>query len=1077
MGLRQKSNRISGRMRVLYLVVPAVIIIVLILLGTTISLDIADNAAERMSRQYSVEAASNFQVFMNPHMRLMNQLAYSTAVGRWLADEHDLEAKEAAFRDMMIHAATMPDAYLMFTTYETWRGYNFGTDLAFDEFVSWGQLSGGAASQWFFDTINAQKPFILNIQRTRPDEYGNWDLYIWSNHRIYYEGRVVGVFTLGSPFASVFDATFGGFEAEGKRGYVIDADGLVRLDSAGILETEIDGIPVRPQVPEASNNPGLLESINNHVQMLRGGMYQLGTPIDYAIRIDSGEYRYASISPIIETDWSIIVLSGYDFRLVQLSYIPLFVVAMVLLFAAVAYGAVTVNRTVISPLKKLVQSTVDLAKDSEASVYGTERTDEIGDISKAISDMLQRINELRKAELQYESERAAEQASKMFLDAAPISVNWVDENFTPIDCNEYTFELFGFVNKKEYWANLSKLHPEFQPCGIKSSEKLMEYLQATKEKGYVRFEWLHNNINGEPIETEIVMAKLDIAGKVVIATYTIDLRQIKDAMRRENELKMKLHEQEMNERTAHMFNSAPLMIDYWNRDFKVIDCNQYAIDFFGFTSKDDYIKEEPRTLLATKADGASAHESRNRKLAEVFEKGYGKFTFAEKKLSGETVVLEVEGVRIKSDDEYVVVTYAKDITQDRENEYKLRKLQEQRFEAMRESNLAKDRFLARMSHELRTPLTAVMGISELQLREKGLPPKIEESFSDIYESGKTLLHIVNDILDFSKIEAGKMTLMLDKYDVASLVSDAVQVHSIYSENQKVSFRIHVDEHLPAALFGDALRIRQIITNLLTNAFKFTDLGYVEFTVYCEKESKKRTTLVVIIEDTGAGMTAEQVDEIRGEYVRLYDRDKQFVSGTGLGIPIVYSLVELMGAEFDLQSKQGKGTRAVVRIPQEISSAEVLGSELAKQLQSTDLRKRSAIKDLEFAPEQFKHGKVLVVDDVEINLHVAKSMLNSFGLTAEICSGGKEVIDKIKQGEKYDVIFMDHMMPELDGVETTKILRDMGYGEPIVALTANAIKGQADMYMENGFSGVITKPIDIKLLNSCLIRFIKNKDVS
>ena len=392
---------------------------------------------------------------------------------------------------------------------------------------------------------------------------------------------------------------------------------------------------------------------------------------------------------------------------------------------------------------------------------------------------------------------------------------------------------------------------------------------------------------------------------------------------------------------------------------------------------------------------------------------------------------------------------------------------------------SKSRFLARMSHEIRTPITAVLGISEIQLRNQTMPPQIEDAFAKVYDSSKTLLKIVNDILDFSKIESGKMPIIEDEYDVASLVSDAAQLHLVYLDRKAVTFEMSVDENLPAKLIGDALRVRQIINNLLTNAFKYTKEGKVSLSLQCEKSKLGNMTLVITIQDTGIGMSRNQVEELsdtNSEYVRFHEKEKPFVSGTGLGLPIVYSLAHMMDAKLDLKSEVGKGSDVTVRIPQKVAGTEILGLELAQNLQNFESGTWTwaAAKDMEFVPEQMPYGKVLVVDDVDSNLYVAEAMLEAFGLTVELCESGPDAIDRVKQGKVYDIIFLDHMMPEMDGLEVAKVLWDMGYDHPIVALTANAIKGQAELFMENGFSGFMSKPIDINRLNSYLVRFIADK---
>jgi CheY-like chemotaxis protein len=223
------------------------------------------------------------------------------------------------------------------------------------------------------------------------------------------------------------------------------------------------------------------------------------------------------------------------------------------------------------------------------------------------------------------------------------------------------------------------------------------------------------------------------------------------------------------------------------------------------------------------------------------------------------------------------------------------------------------------------------------------------------------------------------------------------------------------------------------------------------------------------------MTPSQVEAIKDDYVRFHEEEIAYASGTGLGIPIVYSLAQMMNADIEYESEVGKGTTVAVRIPQRISDNGVLGAELARSLENFEVSIMSGNIELEFVPEQMPYGKVLVVDDVDPNLYVAEAMLDTFGIKVELCDSGVEAIEKVKDGNIYDIIFMDQMMPEMDGIEVTTKLREMGYTQPIVALTANAVKGEYNSFLESGLSGFMTKPIDIKVLNSYLVKFVKNKE--
>jgi len=329
-------------------------------------------------------------------------------------------------------------------------------------------------------------------------------------------------------------------------------------------------------------------------------------------------------------------------------------------------------------------------------------------------------------------------------------------------------------------------------------------------------------------------------------------------------------------------------------------------------------------------------------------------------------------------------------------------------------------------------------------------------------------------LDFSKIESGKMDIVAVEYCVPSLIADATQLFAIYAEHKPITFVIDADENLPKKLIGDAMRIRQIINNLLSNAFKYTDTGAVTLSMEFE-ETEGTPTLVIEISDTGMGMSDTQLHSAHTEYMRIHENERPFVSGTGLGIPIVHNLAQLMNAKFEMRSNIGFGTTATLRIPQQTCGAGPIGFEYAQSLQNFEGITHSSIKEIDFTDLQFPNARVLVVDDVETNLYVAEAMLQAYGITPDLVDSGILAMEKIRNGATYDIIFMDHMMPETDGIETTQTLRARGYTAPIVALTANAVKGQAELFVSNGFDGFMTKPIDMTRLNAYLVRFLRKDD--
>ena len=678
--------------------------------------------------------------------------------------------------------------------------------------------------------------------------------------------------------------------------------------------------------------------------------------------------------------------------------------------------------------------------------------------------------DLREIRAAAEREREASELAQTFMDASPMCIELRDAEPNLVYCNQQVLDILGVSSREEYSQRFGELSPEYQPCGTLSSEKFDILIDKALTEGYVKFEWLHLNSKGEPLPMDVTLVCIMRQDKQMLVSYSHDLRSVKASMERERKLEMKLREQKMNERIQLIMDFGPSCITWYNASRSMIGCNEEAVRLFELGDKESVVKEFNERFydfFPTYQPCGTATEVKVGMIFDEVEKnGRAQFEFAHLTGNGKDLPTDITLVRVDVEDTFIFVVHLRDLRD-------VKKLEKQKLEAAQESNRAKSRFLARMSHEIRTPISAVLGISEIQLRNHAMPPHTEEAFAKIYDSSKMLLHIVNDILDFSKIESGKMPLISEEYDVASLVSDVAQLHLVYLENKDVSFKMYVDENLPAKLIGDVLRIRQVINNLLTNAFKYTQSGTVTLSLECEMGGEGgQMLLAVFIQDTGMGMSAEQLDSIKDEYVRLYEHEKSFVSGTGLGLPIVQSLAQMMGAQLDIKSELGKGTSAAIHIPQKVSGTQLLGQELAESLQNFEGGVWSGPKEFEFVPEPMPYGKVLVVDDSATNLYVAETMLESFELSIELCESGQEAIDKVEQGNVYDIIFMDHMMPDMDGIEATKILRDMGYYYPIVALTANAIKGQAEMFIENGFSGFISKPIDIKLLNSYLIRFIK-----
>ena len=389
------------------------------------------------------------------------------------------------------------------------------------------------------------------------------------------------------------------------------------------------------------------------------------------------------------------------------------------------------------------------------------------------------------------------------------------------------------------------------------------------------------------------------------------------------------------------------------------------------------------------------------------------------------------------------------------------------------ANRSKSEFLANMSHEIRTPMNAIIGATEIMMQNK-LPTEVEEGLLTIYNSCDLLLGIINDILDFSKIEAGKLDISLKQYEIASLINDSVHLNMMLINSKPIEFEVLVDENLPAKLVGDELRIKQILNNLLSNSFKYTDSGTVTLSISYEKPEGDNIILLLRVQDTGHGMTNEQQVKLFSEYTRFYNEKNTTVIGTGLGLTITQRLVNLMDGEIIVESELERGSTFTVRLPQKTVDTEILGFEMAENLRRFRMSYIKLNMKNRITRTPMPYGKVLIVDDVETNLYVASGLMNLYKLQIDMVVGGRGAIKRVEDGMVYDIIFMDHMMPEMDGMEVTKYLRDTGYNAPIVALTANAVAGQADIFISNGFDDFISKPIDTRQLDIILNKYIRDK---
>lgn len=386
------------------------------------------------------------------------------------------------------------------------------------------------------------------------------------------------------------------------------------------------------------------------------------------------------------------------------------------------------------------------------------------------------------------------------------------------------------------------------------------------------------------------------------------------------------------------------------------------------------------------------------------------------------------------------------------------------------ANRAKSDFLARMSHEIRTPMNAICGMSELLLNEQ-LPQNAEEYVSIINSSGKNLLNIINDILDFSRIESGKFPIVEVNYDPVVLFRDiASMIHFRLSE-KNVTFVQKIDDLIPQTLIGDDGRIRQILINLLGNSVKFTNEGSITLSVNWRKINEKTGYLDFEVSDTGIGIKEEDIERLFQPFEQADLKKNKGIIGTGLGLAICQGLISKMGGTLNVHSVYGKGSTFYFSILQSIENASPCNYNKHRHtIQSTS--STIAFK----AP----NAKILVIDDNLVNLKVAQKLLGRFDIQTTVLDSGEKCLAHLEKETDYDLIFMDYMMPDMDGIETTKRIRmlsSISPDLPIIALSANAISGAEAMYLEAGMNDFLSKPIELKHLASILEKWLPQEKLS
>ena len=508
--------------------------------------------------------------------------------------------------------------------------------------------------------------------------------------------------------------------------------------------------------------------------------------------------------------------------------------------------------------------------------------------------------------------------------------------------------------------------------------------------------------------------------------------------------------------SEYVFNEVKVPVIVLDWENNIVLFNDIAPEFFGITAEEMLGLSRDRFVEVAKITDAENSEQQNIRMASITGNYY-------------------LPIRNKVNDEFDELQFSIIFVQDMTETYNTMNMLVESRKIAEEASVSKSNFLANISHDMRTPMNAIIGMSEIVLRKNDLDQETKSQVRSINDAGAGLLALINDILDISKIEAGKYELIEGKYELASLINDVSTL--IYTKMQEttVRFEMSVSPHLPVNVYGDDRRVSQILVNILGNASKFTNKGSVKFSINCEMKDDI-AKLIFVVEDTGIGISKDDLDNIFGAFNQVDTRKNRNITGSGLGLTISRDLAKLMGGDIEVSSEYGVGSTFKITILQKVDEYEEIGMDTAMRLEQRRFR-NDDMKNLEDEQDTYPDKRILIVDDTKVNLMVAKGLLTPYEMQVDLAPSGKMAIEMVKHFD-YDLVFMDHMIPEMDGVDTTHAIRaldgDKYKNLVIVALTANAVTGTREALINEGMQDFLAKPINKKELRAILRKWLKSE---
>ena len=657
--------------------------------------------------------------------------------------------------------------------------------------------------------------------------------------------------------------------------------------------------------------------------------------------------------------------------------------------------------------------------------------------------------------------KVAEEHYKLMLDSSPLSCNIWDADINIIDCNEAAVKLFDLSSKAEYCEKFMQLNAPVQPNGRPFNEMLSEYLKTSVTQGEAKFQWMYQKLDGGLIPSEVVLKKVAYQNTFRIIGYSRDLRA---------ELAAQAEAIEADERYEAMINATSICFTFWDEQGKLIDCNDTVIDLFEIDNKNVFIENFFMFSTEYQKDGIPAKDAFQLVMRDARDNGRCSFEWKHQNLFGAEIPCEVTLVKVNYKGSYRIAGFARDLREYKAMLAVIKKNQEELTAAKliaEDSARARKEFLANMSHEIRTPMNAIIGMANIGQAADTIE-RMQYCFSKIDDASKHLLALINDILDFSKIDANKLELHVEPFNLGKMIENIRNIASVKADEKNIRLVFDVDRGISHYVIGDELRLSQVITNLMSNAIKFTpDLGRVQLTVKHMPISENEGEFYFEVSDNGIGVSPEQTAKIFSSFQQADGNVTRRFGGTGLGLSISQKIIELMGGKICVSSEVGKGSRFYFTI-RLISDKQI-------------------INDMEYETQAaekmptFSKCRLLLVEDNLINQEIVVAILENSKIAIECAENGKVAVDMFTaDADKYDIILMDMQMPVMDGLTATRLILEneasQSLSVPIIALTANAFKEDVEVCKAAGMVDHICKPIDpVDMLNKVAKYLVGKED--